>query len=149
VKSPVFVIIEDTAFVGQEMQMRARLNICVILLFICCAAVGQDPNTEAAPPTKQDTPQKPSCELPRVVYKIPASPPASWGRKGPKSATTRLALTVDKKGGVKNPAVVQSGGKDVDREAMEAVRQWRFTPASCGGKPFEAQILVDVTIHLE
>ena len=54
-----------------------------------------------------------------------------------------------RKGSVKNPAVVQSGGKDVDTEAMEAVRQWRFTPASCGKDPFEAQILVDVTIHLE
>jgi TonB family protein len=62
---------------------------------------------------------------------------------------TRLELTVDKKGRVKNPAVVQSGRKDVDREAMEAVRQWRFTPAMCGTDPIEAKIQVEMDIHLQ
>ena len=62
---------------------------------------------------------------------------------------TRLELTVDKKGRVKNLTVVQSSGKDVDRQAMEAVRQWRFTPAMCDADPIEVKIQVEVVIHLQ
>jgi TonB family protein len=62
---------------------------------------------------------------------------------------TRLELTVDKKGRVKNLTVVESGGKDVDRQAMEAVRQWRFTPSMCGADPIEAKIQVKVYIRLQ
>ena len=40
-------------------------------------------------------------------------------------------------------------GKDADTRAMEAVRQWRFTPAMCGIEPIEAKIQVQVDIHLE
>lgn len=127
------------------------VSACAALLGMCCSGLAQTSNEQPATPSGQESPQKPPCERkpPKVVYNPPASPPASWERKGPKSAMTRLELTVDKKGRVKNPAVVQSGGKDVDREALEAVRQWRFTPASCGTDPIEAKIQVEVTIQLQ
>jgi len=126
------------------------MSLSAVLLGACCSLFAQNSNDQSATPARQESPQqKPPCKLPKVVYNPPASPPASWERKGPKSATTRLELTVDKKGRVKNPAVVQSGGKDVDREAMEAVRQWRFTPASCGTDPIEAKIQVEIAIRLQ
>ena len=59
---------------------------------------------------------------------------------------TLVALTVDEKGSVKNPVVVRSGGKDVDEKAMEAVRQWRFSPATCGKDPIEVKIQVEVEV---
>jgi TonB family protein len=52
-------------------------------------------------------------------------------------------------GRVKNLGVVDSGGKDVDRQAMEAVRQWRFAPSMCGADPIEAKIRVKVEIRLQ
>jgi TonB family protein len=77
------------------------------------------------------------------------SPPASWERKGPKSAVTRLSVTVDKKGKVHDPLVIQSGGADVDKKAIEAVRTWRFKPARCGTAPIETKVQVNVTIGLQ
>jgi periplasmic protein TonB len=125
------------------------ITMCALLLGAGCCAIAQNSNYQFAPPPKQESPQKPPCKPPKVVFNPPASPPDSWLGKGPKSGMTRLELTVDKKGRVKNPAVVQSGGKDVDKGAMEAVRQWRFTPAMCGTDPIEAKIQVEVDIHLQ
>jgi TonB family protein len=128
------------------------ITICAVLLGVSCSAIAQNSNDQSATPPKQESPQKPPCKqrkLPKVVFNPPASPPDSWVGKGPKSAMTRLELTVDKKGRVKNLAVVQSGGKDVDRQAMEAVRQWRFTPAMCDTEPIEVKIQVEVDIHLQ
>jgi TonB family protein len=58
-------------------------------------------------------------------------------------------VTVDKKGRVKKPVVVQSGGNDVDEQAIEAVRRWRFAPAICGTDQAETKIHVEVNIHLQ
>jgi TonB family protein len=127
------------------------VTICAVLLGASCSAIAQNSNDPSTTPPEQESPQKPPCKqrkLPKVVFNPPASPPDSWVGKGPKSAMTRLELTVDKKGRVKNLAVVQSSGKDVDRQAMEAVRQWRFTPAMCDTDPFEVKIQVEVEISL-
>ena len=120
-----------------------------MLLSIGCFAVGQEPNTAAMPPTKQESPNKSPCKQPKVVYSPEPLPPASWGRKGPKSATTLLAVTVDKKGKVHDPAIVESGGADVDKQAIQAVRQWRFDPAICGTDRIETKIQVRLIIILQ
>jgi TonB family protein len=125
------------------------ITICAVLLGAGYSVMAQNSNDESATPPKQESPQNPPCKMPKVVFNPPASPPDSWVGKGPKSAMTRLELTVDKKGRVKNPAVVLSGGKDVDKQAMEVVRQWRFSPKICGTDTIEAKILVEVEIHLQ
>lgn len=140
----------QTANGATEGQMRiVMLSIWVVLLGGRCSAIGQASNDQSATPATQESPQKPPCKPPKVVFNPPAKPPDSWVGKGEQSGTSRLELIVDKKGRVKNPSVVQSGGKDVDREAMEAVRQWRFIPGSCGTEPIETKIQVQVDIHLQ
>ncbi len=125
------------------------ITICGVLLSATCSVIAQNSSDQPSTPPKQASPQKPPCKPPKVVSNPPASPPDSWAGRGPKSALTRLELTVDKKGRVKNPVVVQSGGKDVDKQAMEAVQRWRFTPAVCGTDPIETKIQVEIDIHLQ
>lgn len=124
------------------------MSLCAVLLGVWCSAIAQTSSDQSASPARQESPQKPPCKPPKVVYNPPASPPASWAGGGPKSATTLIEFTVDKKGRVQNPAVVQSGGKDVDRQAIEAIRQWKFTAAMCGTNPIEAKIQVQMDIQL-
>ena len=42
-----------------------------------------------------------------------------------------------------------SGHRILDRAAREAVRRWRFTPATRAGRPVEAEVRVPVTFKLE
>ena len=125
---------------------RIMAVLCAAALVAGRAAIAQ---TSAAQPTKATSQRIDPCKAPKVVSSPPASPPESWLGKGPRSATTVLEITVDKKGRVRNPTVVESAGKDVDREAMEAVRRWRFTPAMCGTTPTEMKIHVEMDIHLQ
>ena len=125
-----------------------RMLICTIIMSAGCVAVAQESNTEAAQPAKQEPAQKQPCKPPKAIFTPDPLPPASWERKGPKAATTVLEIVVDKKGKVRDPVVVHSGGNDVDKQAMGSVRQWRSTPATCGTEPIETKINVEVKISL-
>ena len=140
---------ESVLRVRKRLMRIVMISLCAVLLGACSSSIAQTSNDQSAIPARQESPQMPPCKPPKVFYNPPASPPASWAGGGPKSATTRIELTVDKKGRVQNPAVVQSGGKDVDRQAIEAIQQWKFTPAMCGTHPIEAKIQVQMDIHLQ
>ena len=101
------------------------------------------------PDVAADEPQtKPPCDRPKAIYTPDALPPDSWVGKAPKSAVTHLDITIDKKGKVHDPVVIESGGPDVDKAAIEAVRRWRFTAAKCGEDAIETKIHVVVRITL-
>jgi TonB family protein len=95
-----------------------------------------------------DNAQKTPCNPPKAVSTPDPLPPDSWVGKAPKSASTQLELVVDKKGRIHDARVIRSGGSDVDKAAIEGVRQWRFKPATCGNDPIESRIQISVTITL-
>jgi TonB family protein len=72
---------------------------------------------------------KQSCTHPVPVFAPDPKPPGSWVGKGPKTASTKLEVTVDKKGDVRDPVVIESSGDDVDKAAIDAVLRWKFKPA--------------------
>lgn len=57
-------------------------------------------------------------------------------------------LVVDANGLPRDIRVVRALGMGLDDKALEAVRQWRFTPAMKGDTPVAVQINVEVTFHL-
>ena len=120
----------------------------VVLVFLGVAGTAQQSSINPAATTKQESSQKQPCQPPKPKSTPDPLPPASWEGKGPKTALTILRVTVDKKGKVHNPVVVRSGGKDVDKQATDAVSGWRFTPAKCGSEPLETQINIEVNISL-
>ena len=122
--------------------------VCAVILSMGGATVAQESNTEAGAPAKQVSVQKPPCKPPKPTFTPDPLPPASWEGKGPKTAITGFDLIVDKKGKVHDPVVIRSGGNDVDKQATDSVRQWRFTPATCGTEPIETKVHVEVRISL-
>lgn len=58
-----------------------------------------------------------------------------------------LRAIVDKEGKVKKVDVVQGHPLLVDA-AMEAVRQWRYKPATLGGNPIELETTINLTFNL-
>jgi TonB family protein len=59
-----------------------------------------------------------------------------------------LMLVVGKDGRPYDIHVRQSLGMGLDEQAIEAVKTWRFRPATLDGKPVDAQIAVEVNFRL-
>ena len=61
--------------------------------------------------------------------------------------TIDIGIVVTSKGLPDNPQIVKSLDKDVDRCAVEAVKQWRFAPAQKQGKPVAVRIVIELEFH--
>ena len=59
-----------------------------------------------------------------------------------------LQIVVDAKGNAVNPRVMKSLGLGLDEKAIEAVRQWKFTPGYKDGKPVAVATTVEVPFRL-
>lgn len=60
------------------------------------------------------------------------------------SATVVLWINIDEEGKPLNPKVARSAGKDFDKAALDAIRNWRFKPMTCDGVPYAAQVNVEL-----
>jgi TonB family protein len=57
-----------------------------------------------------------------------------------------LSLIVGTDGKPQDLKVYTSAGPEMDKTALEAVRRWRFKPATCEGQPMETLIMVAVNV---
>jgi protein TonB len=69
-------------------------------------------------------------------------------RKAKQQGIVPLMLVVGKDGRPYDIHVRQSLGMGLDEKAIEAVRCWRFRPATLQGQPVAARIAVEVNFHL-
>ena len=85
--------------------------------------------------------------LPALLYK--QEPEYSEeARKAKFQGTVILQIVVDEKGDAVDPRVMKSLGLGLDEKAIEAVRQWKFTPVYKDGKPGAAPVTVNVIFRL-
>ena len=69
-------------------------------------------------------------------------------RKAKYQGTVLLDMDVDDSGLPVNVRVARSLGLGLDEQAIDAVKLWRFRPATKGGKPIAAQTQVEVIFRL-
>lgn len=69
-------------------------------------------------------------------------------RKVRLQGTVALTIEIDARGVPQNIRVQQGLGLGLDERAVEAVRGWRFRPATRNGKPVTSAARVDVTFRL-
>ena len=62
---------------------------------------------------------------------------------GVKGSVT-IEVVINSKGIPENPKVVQGLDPDVDKSAIEAIKQWRFSPAQKDKKPVAVRVTVEV-----
>src|SRR5580700_381812 len=69
-------------------------------------------------------------------------------RKAKFQGVVVLQIVVDAKGNAVNAKVMKSLGLGLDEKAMEAVKQWKFTPGYKDGKPVAVAATVEVNFRL-
>ena len=85
---------------------------------------------------------------PKLVF----APDPAIHRKGPAGKVSRclryLDLIVDAQGNPTRVQVVRHLGMGLDKKAVEAVKQYRFTPAMRFGKPVAVEVNIEVNFRL-
>jgi TonB family protein len=70
------------------------------------------------------------------------------GKKVKRTGSTMLKIVVGEDGTVQNATILQSTDHDLDAKAIEAVKQWKFDPATKKGIPVAVELMVEVDFHL-
>ena len=63
------------------------------------------------------------------------------------NVTVALEARIGADGLLKNTMVSQTGGKDFDKAALDAVRMWHFKPSLCDGVPVEMNISIETNFR--
>ena len=100
------------------------------------------------PPTASPLPLAAVKRLPKVIYKIEPQYTKEAARKKIQGMVL-LTLTVDADGIAKDINIIRGIDAGLDRNAVAAVAQWRFQPASQGNVPVPVRAHVEVHFQLK
>jgi TonB family protein len=81
---------------------------------------------------------------PRLTHRVEPEHPAHGFRI---TGAVLVGLVVTSKGEARDVYVVQSLEKEVDQAAVDAVKQWRFDPATKEGKPVAVKVRAEIRFH--
>jgi TonB family protein len=84
---------------------------------------------------------------PRLISKIEPEY-SDEARKVKLQGSVMLRIVVDEHGRAESIEVTHGLGLGLDERAVEAVRKWRFSPGTRGGRPVPTAALVEVTFRL-
>lgn len=84
---------------------------------------------------------------PRVVYS-PEPEYSNEARRQKVGGVVTLGVVVTSAGKVTDIRVLNGRGYGLDEKAVEAVRHWKFQPASKDGKPVSVEIALEIMFRL-
>ena len=88
----------------------------------------------------------PGITPPRVIKQV--NPEYSESSKGVRvTGTIAIQLIVSSQGMPKDPRVTHGIDEEVDRAAIEALKQWRFAPARKDNKPVAVRAVIEMAFH--
>lgn len=110
--------------------MIKRLFVILSLVVVCAAVHAEE--MERAVPVRTVAPEY----------------PAELKRQG-MTGLVMVTFTVTIQGTVENPVVEKSPHPDFAREAVAAVKKWKFRPARLKGEPIENKVTVPIQFRME
>lgn len=113
----------------------------------CCNGIGPSRGPHVGPGPEGVRPGVHGATVPQVIYN-PEPTFSEEARKTKQQGKVTLWLVVGADGRTYNIRVGQGLGYGLDEEAIKAVSQWRFKPATLNGQPVATQIAVEVDFHL-
>jgi TonB family protein len=91
---------------------------------------------------------EPGIQAPRVMSDpAPTYPQAAAVIKGNLKGSVTLVLAINENGMVDDVKEAYSSDGKFDQNAIDAVRQWKFAPATKDGKAVAAQMKVEITFQ--
>jgi protein TonB len=84
---------------------------------------------------------------PVVIHRVEPEYPDE-ARKARFQGSVLVAVEVDEQGRVRGVRVVKPAGLGLDEKAIEAVKQWRFRPATRDGRAVAVPAQIEVSFHL-
>lgn len=105
---------------------------------------------ESPPPAEDDRVYHLTSEIqpPVLVSQVNPTYPAA-ARRARREGIAVVAAVVGADGSVRAAKIVRSVGPDIDRAALEAIRQWRYRPASREGRPVAVHTVIQIAFELE
>ena len=102
------------------------------------------PVVEAPPPIRIGG----AIQSPKLLHRVePLYPPIAISAR--MQGLVVLETLVDRDGSVENVKVLRSAGSVLDREALAAVRQWRYAPLILNGRPLRFVVTVTLSFSVE
>jgi TonB family protein len=125
--------------------MKHRLHLVIVLiLFWSSLLFAQCQGGAAARGNLNSSDDQTACTtVPRIIYS-PAPEYSEQARKAKREGTCTLFLVVGTDGRTSNVRVFSSLGMGLDERAIEAVKKWKFAPATRKGKPVPVKIAVEI-----
>ncbi len=84
---------------------------------------------------------------PRLLRRIDPNYPEKL-RADKKGGLVILQAVINEQGAVTQPAIVRHSDPEFESAALEAVRQWRYEPATLAGKPVRVYLTITVTFQV-
>jgi len=110
-------------------------------LLICLTAASQTQDTPSAQDSGTKSVQAKAKVTPPKFIEGPDPAPTFDEGKGP----TVFTVTIGMDGLVHDPKMIKSSdSKRADANALEAIKKWRFKPATKNGAPIPVSINIDV-----
>src|SRR6516225_1858535 len=79
----------------------------------------------------------PACEITQPPQALTTPDPLLGATDSGTKVTVSFIVSTD--GTVQSPFILESTGSYEDRSVLEAVKAWRYRPATCNGVPMEAE----------
>jgi TonB family protein len=84
---------------------------------------------------------------PKAIYH-PDPEYTDKARKKKTRGTVLLSMIVTPQGNVREPQIIQSLDKELDKQALKAVSQWKFEPATKDGKSVAVRIRTEISFNV-
>jgi TonB family protein len=102
--------------------------------------------------------KEPGVTPPKLLHSVTAEY-ASEARRLHLEGMSVVKLIIDEKGRPQNVSIIRSfadklpvgqqrAGRQMDQEAIEAVKRYRFHPATLNGQPVPTEVTIEVNFHL-
>jgi protein TonB len=133
---------EPEPIVAEEVEFVEDLDMPVDTDFVVGAPTGGPPVIDQGPMRVGGDIQEPE----RIHYVNPVYP--ELARRARMEGAVILQATIDTQGNVKDVEMLRPLGLGLDVAAMDAVKQWKYTPTFYNGRPVEVLLTVTVVFEL-
>jgi TonB family protein len=125
--------------------------LVLVWLLVVIVSFGSAQDQKDGADDKTSQPDEPVYNLgpgitpPRVIKQV--APHNSMAHGVRVTGSVAIKLVVTSQGLPKEEQVIRGIEEEVDRSAVEALKQWRFAPAKKNDKPIAVRVVIEIEFH--